>query len=886
MRRLKRVLRISNTESRVVVRLLALMFVTWAGFAIGGNAVEGLLFIRVGPDALPYLFVALGATTAGVMFGMNAVLVRPRPQRLLALCLPVMVTAVLGMRALLALNENWVYPVTWLAMMVLWTGAGVVTWGIAGAVHDTRQAKRLFPLYSSGVILGGALGGAGTAPLARWLSAENLLFVWAAALAAGFLLARSVLRSAGAAGATIRVPNRSSATVRARLAAGLRTVTGSKLLTGMSVSVALFAMLYFSLTLLFARAATARFQDADSLTGFLGTFMGATSGTALLASLFAANRLYARWGMATAVLAMPLIYVGGFAALVASAAFVPLLVFRFVQMVWMGGVWAGAWQALYNVVPPERRDVTRAFVDGVALQAGVICAGIIQILALRFLETRVVAVICLVLAATATATAFHIRRAYAGAVVEALRAGNPDVFLVEEEPFGGIRRDATALSIAATAATDGDPAVRRVALEILAEAAPRDARSAFSRALDDDDPTVRCAGLRGLVRLGPDGISEPALELATGLLQDGDAAVRLAAIEVVTATGRRATTALPKLLTDPDPRVRACASKQLLDSPVGKEAEKVLAAMARSEDAEWRAEALRAWGQTVEGTSHLTSAVTDPDPLVRRAAVLTLAARDGEASVVALVDALGDPDPFIRAEAVEGLVGKGPPAVPALLNAMTTPELEADALRALARLGAVDGSVLDRFVRRKLSLVTRYAGLLGMIREDPDTRMELVAHSLRHGARQHALDALQVASRGWDEDAIEAVGLAIENLDARDQAQRATALEALDALGEPAVVRPLLALWEEQTSASNHRGTVLAELMRDPDPWMRACAAFAGRDHPELNGYLEELAGADPDNLVREAAGAVYGGKEGVETLSSVSLMERIVFSCVGCRCS
>ena len=61
----------------------------------------------------------------------------------------------------------------------------VVTWGIAGAVHDTRQAKRLFPLYASGVILGAALGGLATAPLARWAGAENLLLIWAAALAAG-----------------------------------------------------------------------------------------------------------------------------------------------------------------------------------------------------------------------------------------------------------------------------------------------------------------------------------------------------------------------------------------------------------------------------------------------------------------------------------------------------------------------------------------------------------------------------------------------------------------------------------------------------------------------------------------------------------------------------
>jgi hypothetical protein len=59
----------------------------------------------------------------------------------------------------------------------LWTGVGAVTWGIAGAVHDTRQAKRLFPLYGSGLILGGAVGGFVTAPLAAALGAEKAIFL-------------------------------------------------------------------------------------------------------------------------------------------------------------------------------------------------------------------------------------------------------------------------------------------------------------------------------------------------------------------------------------------------------------------------------------------------------------------------------------------------------------------------------------------------------------------------------------------------------------------------------------------------------------------------------------------------------------------------------------
>ncbi|HEY7281357.1 MAG TPA: hypothetical protein VID47_07150, partial [Actinomycetota bacterium] len=114
MHRIARALRVNPGEGRVVFPLLGMMVLAWAGFSIGGNAVEGLLFARFGPTALPYLFVGLGVVTALVMLAMNALLSRPRPQRLLLTFLPGMAIAILGLRAVLAVGARWVYPASWL----------------------------------------------------------------------------------------------------------------------------------------------------------------------------------------------------------------------------------------------------------------------------------------------------------------------------------------------------------------------------------------------------------------------------------------------------------------------------------------------------------------------------------------------------------------------------------------------------------------------------------------------------------------------------------------------------------------------------------------------------------------------------------------------------
>jgi HEAT repeat protein len=872
-----RLLRINPGEGRIASRPLALMAVTWSGFALGGSAVEGLLFARVGAHALPYLFILLGTLTAVVMLGMNALLARPRPQRLLLLAFPAMSAAILAMRGLLLVPREWLYSATWLAMMVLWTGATIVTWAIVATVHDTRQAKRLFPLYASGVIVGNALGGVATAPLASALGAENLLFIWAMTLALGFVLARSILRPAGAALLTSR-RRRPAVSLFDLLAEGLRTASASPLLRQMSLLAPLFAALYFSVTLLFARAAAARFPDADTLAGFLGVFMAATSGTALLVALFAASRLSARFGVSSLILVLALLYGVGFTLLVGSMAFTALFAFRFAQMVWINGVWAGAWQALYNVVPRDRREGTRSFVDGIAFQAGVVCAGAVLVLAGRLQQPGIVALIGVLMAVLATVMALRLRRAYPAAVAAALRAGNPDVFFAEEHPFGGVGRDAGALSVAVRAGSDPDPAVRRMAMEILGEIVHRDARQALERALTDEDVLVRRAALRGLARAGPettaDGVDS---HIVASLLDDCDATVRLAAVEYLDARNGSDAAVRP-LLADADPRVRARAAMCLLDSRVGEEAREALVAMARSREPEWRAEAVRVLGTTDDGIAAAASAVADPEPLVRGAAVSALAGRDADAALHALVSALGDPDPSLRARAVDALVESGPASIAVLSAATSRPELEAEAMRALTRLHALDQGIVDAYVRRRTALAVRYAAFLNALGDERAHGMDLLVHSLRHASRRHALEALQVVSLTWGARAVEAATLAVENLEASEPSQRANALEMLEAVGEPDVLRPLIAVWEERTPPWGEPLAVLDELIRGPEPWLRACAAFVGGNEPQLRPPIARLAESDPDTLVREAAATALRGERSVEALSSLSVMERVVF--------
>ncbi len=173
--------------------VVALMFVAWAGLALGQSSIDALLFARYGVDLLPLLYVLLGVLSAVVSLVVTGLLQRTPPRSLfVTIPLVLAVLLVLG-RVAVSSGTAAVYGAMWLLAGVALLVQGFYLWGIAGLVTDTRQAKRLFPLFAAGGIAGAAVGGLITGPLAAWLGAENLLLVWAVSLVAVTALARRLV---------------------------------------------------------------------------------------------------------------------------------------------------------------------------------------------------------------------------------------------------------------------------------------------------------------------------------------------------------------------------------------------------------------------------------------------------------------------------------------------------------------------------------------------------------------------------------------------------------------------------------------------------------------------------------------------------------------------
>ncbi len=783
-----RTLRIGKGEGRLALLLVALMFVAMSSITIGESGIDAIFFERIGAHALPLMYLLQGATTLVAMLALTGVLGRLGPRRAYLVTPVAMAALVASERAVLLTGVRWVYPVLWVTVALGTLVQGVFLWGTAGAVVDTRQAKRLFPIFAAGGILGSVVGGLVTRPLAPAIGAENLLVVWAGGLAVAFALCRAALGPA-ARGGRRRAARRRSSAIR-DMAAGFAFVRRSRLLRWMTAGAVLFSILFYSLYLPYARAASERFPNADELAGFFGLFWAGVTATAFVVSILVTNRLLGRFGVATVAIVLPLLYTGAFGILLVDTTFVTLVTLRFVIGVWLQGVASPGWETLINVVPEKRRDQTRAFLNGGPTQVGTAIAGVVALVGQEALSPRQLAVIGLAAALLTVVAALGIRRSYTSALLDALRAGRPQVFdrvAVGASPVP-LPVDAEAARVLSASMRSGDVRTRRLAMQLVAELPPDVRPPGVLVGLRDEDALVRLAAVHGL-----DPSNGPEREALPSMARDPDATVAAAAsARALTAGGDEGLRdRLRALLAAPDDAVRRSVVEQLALAPAPVAAELV------------------------------DPLLGDASAEVRAAAFERLADADPGRALERALAGLRDPDPAVRIAAGRALASAGPPAVePALaaLDDATTADAAIEALRRVRADGA--GDRIRAFVR---SAAERATADRELARAVDDEAAQLLRDAFLDRGRRTARSALWAAAT-LSEDGRAAMTAAIESLDA-DHAQVANALETLESAADPALVRPLLALWEPtQDAPKRHHVSWLDTALADDDSFIRRCA--------------------------------------------------------------
>ena len=337
-----------------------------AGRGLSEVGADTILLSRVGPSVLPYLYVLLGLASLLVALAFGAAIGRLRMGPFFTALLGVF-AVLLGALGLIAQSAGPNgFSIIWLIVYVVGTVEGTVVWSVAGSVFDARQAKRLFPICTSAAILGRFVGTLASGPIAGAIGAPLLVFVDGAIIAVAAVVAALLTRRARRA----LMDRPKSAPLVAQVRAGYEYVRASPLMRLVAISYVLFSVLAFAVSFPFLKAMAGAFSDEAELATALGLLSAAMMAASFVTSIGLANRVYARFGIATAALILPIVYVAGFGTWLIAFTVATAIAVRFAQQVTQQGLSNAAWSAFYNVVPRERRARVLSFMDGVPGQLG------------------------------------------------------------------------------------------------------------------------------------------------------------------------------------------------------------------------------------------------------------------------------------------------------------------------------------------------------------------------------------------------------------------------------------------------------------------------------------------------------------------------------------
>jgi HEAT repeat protein len=847
MQRLARAVAVRPGEGRLVALVAGAFATVEAGRALGEVAIAALVVDRLGSDVLPVLYVGLGVTGLIITLAYGAVLARSSSARLFPGLL-IVIAAVLALEWLAVVaGPPAVLAVAWVSILAAGMLLLTLIWTVGSLAFDARQAKRLFPLLTSAAIVGSLAGYLSAIALQRLVRLDALILGEALLL----LVAAALLRALGDRPRLRRAAGDERPGMLDALTSGAAYVARSPLMRLVAVAYVLLAVLLFSIEFPFFTAMESAYPDASELLTVLALLYAAVTLAAFLVGTLLANRLYARFGVATVALALPLVYLVGFGTWLVTFGAASAIAVRFLQQVTQRGLTNAAFGAFYSILPAQRRGQVLAFLDAVPGQLGTVLSGVLLIVAAS-LALEQVFVVGVVTAATCLLVGLGIRRTYARSLVQTLREGRAEQVLEGGPGLDALAGDARVIA-ELRRATSGEAASERLlAADLLRRLGATSAREDLRRLCGDDDAEVRRVALFGVAEL--DGVG--GRDLLSAALDDPAPRVRAAAIAGLARIGRA-------------DEVGAVAWRMLAAGGID---ERVAALEALA--------TLPADGADATGAEQLRSALRDTAPAVRAAALQPALAR-AIVDVDALVAALHDEALQVRSAAAT-LLRDRPVAVPAVIGVVRdgSDAAREAALRSLdGHADAVRAELLawaDGQVRRAGELRGRALALAGLDGSATGVYLGHVLDRRLAAIQARLLQCLAILG------APEASSLIRRCLHAPDADTRAQAVEAIDALGDARLARGVVRLLEhgaEGGGGSVSDGLAAAEaLSDDADDWVRALALRTlSEHHAAAQVAVAQQVRADPSPIVRAAVEVTQGGSQVAEELRLVNEVDRML---------
>ena len=316
MNRLRTICNLERGEEALAFLLFSYLTLALTSYMIIKAVRDGIFLHKFSAMTLPYVYIGIAIATGFIVAAYIRISSRVRQAGLISGTLFFFLANLVVLWLLV--RAQWT-PAPWI--FYIWTSIfGIIVttqvWTVASSVLDLRQAKRIFPLVSSGGILGGALGGLIAACLVKSVGTDNLILLPIPLLLLTVVVVRMLIRRHS-------LPSRTDQAGTSKGASGIsflavaRKIATSPYLKLIVVLLALSAIVTQNIDLQFKVVVQNVFHSKDHITAFVASFYAYLAFGAFLVQMIAGSRIVERFGIRVTVFLLPVAVLLGTATLMA-----------------------------------------------------------------------------------------------------------------------------------------------------------------------------------------------------------------------------------------------------------------------------------------------------------------------------------------------------------------------------------------------------------------------------------------------------------------------------------------------------------------------------------------------------------------------------------------
>jgi CRP-like cAMP-binding protein/ATP/ADP translocase len=821
--------KVYEDEIGLFCAMALLLFFINSGSIVLNNFAETAFLKRYGVEYLPVITVINAVVTFILINSLGNVLTMVRGDRMVFRTMIVCGVLVGLLRFVVPLGFDILYPLLYVIKTQFTVLLAFLFWNLASELFSTRQSKRLFPLITSGGIIGGIAGSFATPILARMVSADNLLLLFALLAFAGALSVRSMGDQVSGVVKSEKIEKPQRPTMRGEFGKVVPLIRKSTLAQVLLLLTLLPNIVIPIMNYQFSFVVDQTFSTEAGMLGFYSYFRGAQNLIALVLSLFV-GRIYGHFGLPMALMFHPLNYLIAFSAYLAQ--------FNIFSAVY-AGVSVGvirrtinnpATSALYGLLVPKDRTALRAFLRGTVVRIGILTGSGLLWVGIKFMHPRYLSIMAASFVLVWLAGTLLLKKRYSQIVLNLIRGELPDFYNLQEKELHALFKgvDVEPMLLQRFSGSSGEEAVwyadslrsiksseldaaileklpraddatRIALLPYLSAQAGRPAFDVFITFADPEKPELMIALSRTVKRVLteiPEDVERETFEMAQlpevkacflGWMRKGDPE-RYSAI----VAGWLTSDNLPErragvLATGEGGRIEDVGTLQSL---LENESDPLILELTLLALSRLKVSNL---------VDQVRPLIDHENELVRLAAVIALLP-DSVPSVQVLIKALGDPSGLVRSQAIQQLDGIDYSLQDVLVAALGSQSRRVrDGLFQVIRNLEVKDADVFRFCRNQLKIACEdfiWIELLGKAPKS-DARDLLTRHLDEKRERRVENVVRGLAVR----DATGQLGVVLRGLHSAGERERADSLEALDSLLDRSISRILVPMIENNSKA-------------------------------------------------------------------------------------